>query len=81
MNDEKMKMDPSDKETLEKKCDEVLSWLDENPSLEKEQYDDKRKELEGVAQPLMQKMYQQSMPTQPSATEAPTGGPAVAEVD
>eukprot|EP00529_Nitzschia_sp_RCC80_P017163 CAMPEP_0113513498 /NCGR_PEP_ID=MMETSP0014_2-20120614/39903_1 /TAXON_ID=2857 /ORGANISM="Nitzschia sp." /LENGTH=655 /DNA_ID=CAMNT_0000409923 /DNA_START=10 /DNA_END=1977 /DNA_ORIENTATION=+ /assembly_acc=CAM_ASM_000159 len=50
------KMDPADKTTLEGKIDEMISWLDSNPAAEKEEYEEKQKELEGVALPILQKM-------------------------
>jgi len=50
------KMDPADKTTLEGKIEEMISWLDSNPSAEKEEYEEKQKELEGVAMPILQKM-------------------------
>merc|ERR1712213_153245 len=50
------KMDPADKTTLESKIEETISWLDSNPAAEKEEYEEKQKELEGVAMPILQKM-------------------------
>lgn len=31
------------------------SFLDENPDAEKDQYDEKRKEIEGICDPIIQK--------------------------
>jgi len=50
------KMDPTDKTTLEGKIEETISWLDSNPTAEKEEYEEKQKELEGIAMPILQKM-------------------------
>merc|ERR1712183_339170 len=50
------KMDPADKTKLESKIEETISWLDSNPAAEKEEYEEKQKELEGVAMPILQKM-------------------------
>merc|ERR1712110_612044 len=50
------KMDPADKTTLEGKIEETISWLDSNPAAEKEEYEEKQKELEGIALPILQKM-------------------------
>merc|ERR1712078_156329 len=50
------KMDPTDKTTLEGNIEETISWLDSNPAAEKEEYEEKQKELEGVAMPILQKM-------------------------
>jgi len=50
------KIPADDKATLEGKIDETISWLDSNPSAEKEEYEEKQKELEGVAMPILQSM-------------------------
>jgi len=59
MSDEKLKdkIEEGDKTTIEGKCDEVISWLDANQSAEKEEYEEKQKELEGLCNPIMQKLY------------------------
>jgi endoplasmic reticulum chaperone BiP len=54
------KIDDDDKETLEEAIREVLDWIDDNQEADAEEYDEKQKELEGVANPIMQKIYQQS---------------------
>ena len=51
-------LDASDKETLNSKISECISWIDENQQGTKEEYEDKQKELEGVANPIMMKFYQ-----------------------
>merc|ERR1712174_185863 len=48
----KDKIDPDDKKTLE----ETTKWLDSNQTAEKEEYEEKQKELEGIALPILQKM-------------------------
>lgn len=61
LNDEEKgvadKIEEDDKETLEEKIKEVLDWLDENQEAEAEDYEEKQKDLEGVANPIMQKVY------------------------
>merc|ERR1739838_840592 len=52
----KDKIDPDDKKTLEEKIEETTKWLDSNQSAEKEEYEEKQKELEGIALPILQKM-------------------------
>jgi len=52
----KDKIDEGDKKTLEDKIEETTKWLDVNPSAEKEEYEEKQKELEGIALPILQKM-------------------------
>merc|ERR1711957_996209 len=51
------KIDDDDKETLEEAIKEVLDWLDDNQEADAEEYAEKQKELEGVAHPIMQKVY------------------------
>merc|ERR1712126_787795 len=48
----------SDKATLVAKCDEIISWLDNNQTAEKDEFEHKKKELESVANPIMTKLYQ-----------------------
>ena len=48
------KISEEDKETLEEAIRETLEWLDENQEAEKEDYDSKQQELEGVANPIVQ---------------------------
>jgi len=52
----KDKIDEGDKKTLEEKIEETTKWLDVNQSAEKEEYEEKQKELEGIALPILQKM-------------------------
>jgi len=60
VEDEKLKdkISAEDKETIIKKCQEVQDWLDANALAEKEEFDDKQKELEGVCSPIITKLYQ-----------------------
>merc|ERR1719189_3380790 len=48
-----------DKETIEEAVTEAIDWLDENPEAEKEEYEEKLKELEGICNPIVQKLYQE----------------------
>jgi len=48
---------PQDKKELQDMIDEALDWMDENPESDKEDYDEKRKEVEQVANPIMRDMY------------------------
>ncbi|KAI6150327.1 heat shock protein HSS1 [Pisolithus tinctorius] len=59
INDEKLagKFDPADKEKLETAINETISWLDSSQEASKEEYDGKQKELEAVANPIMQRLY------------------------
>lgn len=58
--DLKDKLEGSDKETLDKAISETISWLDASQEGSTEEYEDKQKELEGVANPIMMKAYGQA---------------------
>merc|ERR1711897_97211 len=47
-----------DKKELEDIIDETLDWMDENPEAEKGDYDEKQKEVEQIANPIMRNLYQ-----------------------
>lgn len=51
------KLDAGDKETLKTEIDKCVSWLDENQQATREEYEEKQKELEGIANPIMMKFY------------------------
>ena len=54
----KDKLDAADKKAIEDKVAETISWLDNNSSAEQDEFEEKKKELEGVCNPIMTKMYQ-----------------------
>ncbi|KAI9997763.1 hypothetical protein PInf_001694 [Phytophthora infestans] len=51
------KLSEEDKKSIEDKVAETLHWLDANQAAEKEEFDAKQQELEGVANPILQKIY------------------------
>jgi heat shock protein 1/8 len=53
------KLSPEDKERIEKAVNDAISWLDSNQLAEVDEFEDKRKELEEVAQPIMTRLYQE----------------------
>ncbi|KAG2147098.1 heat shock cognate 70 [Suillus cothurnatus] len=59
ITDEKLadKFDPADKSKLESSVNETISWLDASQEASKEEYEGKQKELESIANPIMQKLY------------------------
>nr|AAF87583.1 heat shock 70 protein [Parastrongyloides trichosuri] len=59
LEDEKVKdkIPADDAKKVLDKCDEVLKWLDSNQSAEKEEFEDRQKELEGICNPIITKMY------------------------
>jgi len=99
LDDEKLKdkISADDRSTIEKKTSELLAWLDANQLGEKEEYEDRQKELEAVVKPIFTKLYGGAgggMPEgfeggMPGAGGAPGGGgsaggyggPTVEEVD
>jgi L1 cell adhesion molecule like protein len=54
----KDKFEPADKEAIENAVKEALDWLEKNQLAEKEEFDAKQKEVEGIANPIMMKVYQ-----------------------
>merc|ERR1712190_215410 len=90
LNEEKLKdkFEGDDKEKIEKAVQETLDWLDKNQLADKDEVEAKQKELEGVANPIMMKVYQAAggggdgMPDMSgSAPAGGAGGPTVEEVD
>merc|ERR1711991_200729 len=47
-----------DEEKVEEAVKETLEWLDDNQEAEKEEFEAKQKELEQIANPIIQKVYQ-----------------------
>lgn len=68
LEDEKVKdkIPADDVKKVIEKCDEILRWLESNQSAEKEEFEDRQKELEGICNPIITKMY--------GAAGAPPGG-------
>merc|ERR1712087_681607 len=52
------KLDEDDRETLSKSIEDGLVWLEDNPAAEKEEYDEKQKEVEQIANPILKKAYE-----------------------
>merc|ERR1712185_391438 len=52
------KFEEGDKDKIEKAVQEALDWLDKNQLAEKDEFEAKQKELEGVVNPIMMKVYQ-----------------------
>merc|ERR1712226_1555142 len=94
LSEEKLqgKFEGDDKDKIEKAVQETLDWLDKNQLAEKEEFEAKQKELEGVVNPIMMKVYQAAggdgggmpgggMPGGGAPPGAAGGGPTVEEVD
>merc|ERR1712053_72283 len=83
------KISAEDKKAIQDKASEIIDWLDNNQSAEIDEFEDKKKELESVANPIMTKMYQNGAAA-PGAGPAPSAqpsnsnggqGPTIEEVD
>jgi L1 cell adhesion molecule like protein len=98
VEDEKVKdkIPEEDRKTVNEKCEEVIKWLDGNQLAEKDEFEEKQKELEKICNPIITKMYAASggvppgaggpgFPGAPGAGAAPggggAGGPTIEEVD
>merc|ERR1711998_588301 len=59
INDEKVKdkIDEADRKSIEDKASEIITWIEDNEHAEVEEFEEKEKELEGIANPIMTKMY------------------------
>lgn len=86
------KLDPADKEKLDKAITDTISWLDASQEASKEEYEEHQKELESTAAPILQKAYGAAggapggMPggapgAAPGAGAGADDGPSVEEVD
>merc|ERR1711906_2436 len=95
MSDENVggKLDPEDKKTIEAKIDETIAWLDGNQTAEVDEFEDKLKEVEGVCNPIISKMYGQAGGAPPPGADfggaeggaegagGASSGPKIEEVD
>lgn len=89
----KDKIGAEEKEKLSKAIEETIQWLDTSQAASKEEYDDKHKELESIANPIISSAYGSSGAggAAPGASSAGTSGgtggvntdsgPTVEEVD
>lgn len=59
LTDEKLadKFDAADKAKLKSAVDDAIQWLDASQEASKEEYEERQKDLEGIANPIMQKLY------------------------
>mgnify|MGYP002655356851 CR=1 FL=1 len=97
MEDDKLKdkISETEKKTILDKCNDTIKWLDGNQLAEKEEYEHRQKELEGVCNPIITKLYASAggappgaggFPGAPGAGGANPGagtgsGPTIEEVD
>uniref|UniRef100_A0A8C1RN97 Heat shock cognate 71 kDa protein n=1 Tax=Cyprinus carpio TaxID=7962 RepID=A0A8C1RN97_CYPCA len=83
----KGKISEDDKKKVIEKCNEAISWLENNQLADKEEYEHHLKELEKVCNPVITKLYQGGMPAggcgaqARGASGAGAQGPTIEEVD
>jgi len=53
------KLSEEDEDTVEEAVNDVLDWLSSNDDAEKEDFDEKKAELEEIVNPILQEFYQQ----------------------
>ena len=77
----KGKISEDERSNIVTACDEAIKWLDNNQMAEKDEFEDKRREVEAICNPIISKLYQGA----PNGGGMPNGGgsngPTVEEVD
>jgi len=90
LDDEKLKdkFTDEDRKAITDKADEIMKWLEDNPSAEKDEFDHHQKEMEKVFNPIISKVYQAAggapggaggMPGFPGGFPGATGGDSSGE--
>ena len=89
----KSKLSEEDRTAIASKCSDALKWLEGNQLAEVDEFQDKQREVEGVCNPIITKLYQAggAMPGMPggmpggapaaASDAAPGAGPTIEEVD
>ena len=81
----KDKIAAADKQAVIDKCSDAIKWLDANQLAEKEEFEEKLKEVEKVCQPIVTKLYAAGGAPSAGAGAAPrpagSAGPTIEEVD
>ena len=72
------KLNADDLEIVKNKTQEVMAWLDRNSMADKEEHEEKQKDLQQVCSPIMAKLHGQQQPQQGYSS---CDGPTVEEVD
>lgn len=63
------KLSEEEKETIEKAVDEQIEWLDANQDAEKADFEEHKKELEEIVQPIVNKLYEGAEGAAPGGEE------------
>merc|ERR1712173_227567 len=78
----KDKISEADRKKYSDKCQETIGWLDQNQTAEVDEYKHKQKEVEGLCNPIISKLYQQGQAPENGMSSGQTNsGPTVEEVD
>jgi len=91
IKDEKLKdkISEEDKKLIEDKTNEILQFIETNDDLNKEEYEEKEKELKNISNPIISKLYQNGAgpdvnefnPEQQTEGDGDNTGPKIEEVD
>jgi heat shock protein 1/8 len=91
IKDEKLKdkISEEDKKLIEDKTNEILQFIETNEDLNKEEYEEKEKELKNISNPIISKLYQNGAspdvnefnPGQQAEGDGDNTGPKIEEVD
>ena len=63
------KLSEDEKTTLSSAVNDGLDWLEDHPAAEKDEYDDKQKEVEQIANPILKKAYESSAKANAAAAD------------
>lgn len=75
------KLTEDDKKVVRDKCSADLAWLDSNTLAEKEEFEDRLKEVQRVCGPVMAKLHGGAGPKGTAGAHQQHSGPTVEEVD
>lgn len=76
------KLRPDDMETAKSKAQEVIEWLSRNSPAEKEEYQEKERDLQRVCSPIMSKLHGQKPQQQrDSCYDSDDSGPTIEEIE
>ncbi|KAK9879202.1 hypothetical protein WA026_004050 [Henosepilachna vigintioctopunctata] len=80
------KLSNEDKSTVEQECQNCLQWLDSNTLADKEEYEEKQRQLTAICSPIMAKLFKSDAAGSHQFAGAPDGsnngkGPTIEEVD
>lgn len=73
INEGKLNMSDDDKQKIQGKVEEIISWLDNNQTAGKDEYESQQKELEAIANPIISAAYGGAAPGGAPEGAAPGG--------